>query len=135
MDVIVEHPKALEGDLLKAGYELKDIGHSISWGALFSFVSRLETDSCLAAEMVPDIHSWSTRLKTNIILADIYDVLALINANIVAIGTHEKTKKPNFYKRPNSSDDVGDRYGEGAVPVDELRRSFAEKRRKRYVRG
>ena len=30
-----EHYKALECDLMRCGYELKDVGRSLSWGAFF----------------------------------------------------------------------------------------------------
>jgi hypothetical protein len=123
------HGKALESDLLKYGYELKDIGRSLSWGALSSFVANLDLDSSVSKELNHDLYSWNTTFKTNTILADIFDILALINANIVAIGSHQHTKQPQRYPRPYGQDtDDGAHYGKDAVPVSDLREMFANKR-------
>ena len=96
---------------MKDGYEIKDVGHSLSWGALHSFISNIEPDSALSRELDPDTYKWNTTVKTNAILADIYDVLALINANLVAIGSRKQAKKPKPYgfdkicKETNSTPD------------------------------
>lgn len=127
-EILTDHGRAIEGDLLKNGYEIKDIGHSLSWGALYSFVSSLGPESNFAKELDPEMYAWNTRLKTNTILADIYDMLALINANIVAVGSHNRTKKPSFYPRPSKN--TGDHYGNEAIPAKDLRKLFAERRKK-----
>lgn len=125
-----EHHEALESDLLKIGYELKDVGHSLSWSALHSFISNIEPDSALCKELDPEVFKWNTAIKTNAILADIYDVLALINSNLVAIGSKKPAKTPTPYPRPTNKKD-NNHIGEGAVPADELRQIFADKRRQR----
>lgn len=120
----------MESDLLKTGHEIKDLGHSLSWGALSSFVQNLGPESALAREVNPELYAWNTRLKTNMILADIYDMLAMINANLIAVGSRKRSKKPKPYPRPNKKED-GERIGSNAVPVTELRKLFASKRRKK----
>lgn len=129
-----KHHKALEADLLKYGYELKDVGHSLSWGALHSFISNIEPDSSLSRELDPDTYKWSTTVKTNAILADIYDVLALINANLVAIGSRKQAKKPKPYPRPKDKKD-GKHIGDEAVPASDLKKMFINKRRQRMKNG
>ena len=129
-----EHHKALEADLLKYGYELKDVGHSLSWGALHSFISNIEPDSALSRELAPDTYKWSTTVKTNAILADIYDLLALINANLVAIGSNKQAKTPKPYPRPTDKKD-GRHIGDGAVKVSDLKKIFINKRRQRMNNG
>lgn len=125
----------MEADLIKYGYELKDVGRSISWGALLSFVSNLGLDSAVSKELNPELYSWNTTFKTNTILADIFDILALINANIVAIGSHQHTKQPQKYPRPYGQDtDDGSHYGKDAVPVSDLREMFANKRKNKNGR-
>lgn len=131
---IEKHHKALEADLIKYGYEIKDVGHSLSWGALHSFISNIEPDSSLSRELNPDIYKWSTTLKTNTLLADIYDILALINSNLVAIGTHKQAKIPKPYPRPSDKKD-GKHIGDEAIPVTELKEMFVNKRRKRIRNG
>ena len=125
----------MEADLLKYGYELKDIGRSLSWGALSSFVSNLDLNSAVSKELDPELYGWSTTFKTNAILADIFDMLALINANIVAIGSHQHTKTPQKYPRPHGLDrDDGQHYGNDAVPISDLREMFASKRKNKNGR-
>ena len=129
-----KHHKALESDLMKYGYELRDVGHSLSWGALHSFISNIEPDSALSRELAPDTYKWSTTTKTNAILADIYDMLALINANLVAIGSHKQTKTPPPYPRPGNKKD-GKHIGDEAIPASELKDMFVSKRRQRMKNG
>ena len=83
-----------------AGIEIGDIGGSLSWGAFGSFVKHLSVDSALFRELHPEVEDWGTRLRTNIILADIYDCLAQLNSNIIAGFSHKKSKKPEKYTRP-----------------------------------
>jgi hypothetical protein len=69
-------------------------------------------------ELRPDLSQWSTTAKTNAILADIYDMLAAINANLCAKGSGKKAKRPKPYPRPgkhNTARRVGT-----ALPVAEL---------------
>ena len=73
---------------------------------------------------------WSTRMKTNFILADIYDVLNMINANIVASASRKPAKAPKKYPRPGKKSDEDNirHFGSGALPPDELRKWMEEKR-------
>lgn len=81
-------------------------------------------------ELNPDISAWSTTLKTNAILADIFDVLAMINANLNAIGSGKPAKKPKLYPRPNQKNEGEQHFGAGALPRDELREWIKKKRTK-----
>lgn len=75
----------MERDLLvQTGFTLDDVGGALPWSALGAFLHRIEPDGAIAQEIEPDIAAFSSRFKTNAILADIYDVLAQINANLVA---------------------------------------------------
>lgn len=81
-------------------------------------------------EINPDVSEWSSTTKTNAILADIYDTLSLINANLVAIGSRKPTKKPKPYPRPIKQESADQRhFGSGALPPDELRKWIEEKRK------
>lgn len=118
---------------MRCGYQIKDIGRSLSWGALRSFIENLGPDSAVAREIDPEVYEWSTRLKTNTILADIFDMLALINANLVAVGSHKASKKPKTYPRPKNGG-TDQHYGSKPVSVRQLRAMFASKR-KRHKHG
>lgn len=133
---IEEHRKAIQYDLItKTGYKLDDIGRNLSWDALDSFLSEIDADSALIREVDPDTAEWGTRVKTNKILADIWDQLSLINSNLVAIGSRKPAKTPKPYPRPGQKPPDDERkIGSGALPPDELKKWFEEKR-KQYARN
>lgn len=81
----------------------------------------------------PDMASWSNTLKTNAILADIFDVLMMINANLMAIGSGNRAKRPKPYPRPKQRDPENEQhFGRGALPVAELHQ-WIENKRKEYA--
>lgn len=99
-EFISEHRGAVERDLLGTGYSLDDVGASLSWDALKSFLSYVKPDSAVYRELHPELSEWSTTLKTNVILADIYDQLSVTIALLRAQLTHKRQKQPDPYKRP-----------------------------------
>ena len=119
---IDEHREAIESDLItSAGVELKDIGDSLSWGALMSFLKNLNSDSALWRSTHPEVAEWGTVLKTNIILADIFDVLSQINANLCGGFTRKKPQKIKPYPRPWAKNEKRKIGGKGAIPKDQIR--------------
>lgn len=117
--------------MTKTGHELSDIGRTLSWSALYSFITQIGPESALAKDMDSDAAEWSGRVKTNAILADIFDLLAVINANLVGLMTRKRPQQPKPYPRPGREETGKDerKFGHGALPVDELRNWIAEKRR------
>ena len=131
---VVKHDGAIEYDLLtKTGHELKDIGRTLSWGALASFVIYDGNDSALAKELDEENTLWATTLKSNGIMADIFDMLAQINANLVALGDGKAAKQPSPYPRPGMEEkrDNVKHFGKGALPRGEFRK-WLDKKRKEY---
>jgi hypothetical protein len=123
--------------MVYTGHQLEDVGRSLSWDALRSFLRYPAPDSALMREMHPESAAWVTTTKTNAILADIYDILAAINANLVAVGSRKAAKAPRPYPRPSTGKNgENERHiGSGALPPDELEKWFEEKRRDRNARG
>ena len=80
-------------------------------------------------ELNGDDSVWSALIKTNGILADIYDQLAQINANLCAIGSRSKAKPVSPYPRPGAEQNKRRHFGKGALPVNELEAWFERKRR------
>jgi hypothetical protein len=78
----------------------------------------------------PDRAEWGSRTKTNIILADLWDQLAQINANLVAIGSRKPAKSPKPYPRPGVKKDNEQHFGAEPLPPKELRAWIEEKRKK-----
>ena len=134
---MVWNRKAIEYDLItQTGYELRDVGQTLSWSALASFISYMPESSAILRKHQADVYEWSTQTKTNVILADIYDMLAAINANIVAIGSHHKAETPKPYPRPGIYQRDGGntkRIGKGALPRGEFKK-WLEKKRREYKR-
>ena len=131
---MIEHEQAIEYDLLtQTGHELRDVGRTLSWDALTSFVTNLGNESALARELDEEYSIWATTVKTNGILADIFDMLAQINANLVAIAERSKAKPMPSYPRPGVEDDGEDvkHFGKGAVPRGEFRQWLEKKREDR----
>ena len=108
---------------------MDDIGSVLSWRSLKSFIFHLPPESAIRREINPEVYEWSTRQKTNAILADIYDILAVINSNLVAVGSHKRQKRPKPYPRPGQKEPENIRkIGKGAVSHDELIAFFEKKR-------
>lgn len=135
---MTEHEGAIEYDLLtKTGHELKDIGQTLSWDALASFIFHGSESTALSRDLDEEGALWATTTKTNGILADIYDILAQINANLVAIGSHDKAKEAPRYPRPGMEEKRKDtrHYGKGAVTKTEFREWLERKREERNGRN
>ena len=134
---VTEHRKAVEHDLLtQTGYTFDDIGRTLSWGAFESFLSHVRPDSAIISEENPDVGIWASALKTNAILADIFDVLSLINTNLMAIGSGKRGKMPKPYPRLTDRTPDNERHiGSDPLPVDELQKWFDEKRARYHARN
>ena len=121
---VIEHRKAVEYDLLtRTGYQIEDIGGALSWSALSSFVSFLGTDSALARDMGRST-GWEETLKTNAMLADLYDLIQVLNANIC-----RSRKKIKPYPRPGKEAEDTKRIGKQAMPHAELRNWINQRRK------
>lgn len=78
--------------------------------ALISFVTHLPPDSALYQEMnqKDEFGAWMTTMKTNAILADIYDVFVAANT--------KKGRKVQEYPRPKKRRSIG----KGAIPIKDF---------------
>ena len=99
-DFVCENREAVECDLLSTGYTLDDVGESLSWDALKSFMTYSRPDSALFRKMNPEWSEWATTIKTNLILADIFDQLSATNMMLRTLVTHKRSKPVEPYKRP-----------------------------------
>lgn len=113
MSIIKEHDRALEYDLMtrtgRTLTEYMDMG-AAGLVALLSFINYLPIDSVLRKEMDPqdEVGEWSTTMKTNTILADLFDVFVSANTR--------KGRKAKPYPRPKRKR----RIGKGAIPISEF---------------
>lgn len=105
------------------------MGGALSWGSLRSFILHLKTDSALARDLGKST-GWEDTLKTNELLADIFDMLQVINANLMHIASGGKKKsKIKPYPRPGREEDKNERkLGTGAIPVTDLREWIRRRR-------
>ena len=110
-DFIEDNREAVENDLLRVGYTLNDVGVSLSWDALKSFLTYSRPDSALYRKINPEMSEWASQIKTNYILADIYDQLSATNMMLRALVTHKRSRPPEPYKRPGMKDKRVQRMG------------------------
>ena len=113
--------------ITSASVELDDIGSALSWGAFLSFIRHLPVESATYQELHPEVKEWSGSFKTNLILADIYDVLSQINANLCGGFSRRRPQRVKPYPRPWIKERV---IGKGALPASELE-EWIEKARRR----
>ena len=109
--------------MLPTGFEVEDIGCALSWGALGAFIKYLPPDSAVIRETHPEESSWATTIKTNSILADIFDVLSAINANLSALGSGKPARRVKPYPRPGKTEENSQHIGT-AVPISEINKLF-----------
>lgn len=78
--------------------------------ALISFINFLPPDARLYQEMHPkdEYGQWQTAMKTNAILADIYDAFVAVNTR--------KGRKAQTYPRPKNKRTIG----HGAIPIKDF---------------
>ena len=113
VQTINDYDRALEYDLMtRTGRTLSeyiDMG-AAGMVALLSFINYLPMDSRLRSAMDPqdEVGEWSTVKKTNIILADLFDVFVSANT--------KKGHKAKQYPRPKQKK----RIGSGAIPISEF---------------
>ena len=108
--MIKDHGRALEYDLMtRTGRTLDEYMNMGAAGkvALVSFIENLPIDSALGKELNPkdEVIPWYSTLKTNIILADIFD--AFVRSRT------PKGKKAATYPRPKGNQGIG----KDAIPI------------------
>ena len=98
-----EHGPAIDYDLMTTTrYTIRDIGGALPWGALLHFVQYAPRSSALSRELNPpsDTELWAKGNATAAILADIYDAISQLNANVCAKGSGHRPRTPRPYPRP-----------------------------------
>lgn len=70
-------------------------------------------------EIDEENYQWGSIAQTNFLLADIYDMLALINQNTIANGSGKRAKMPKPHPRPHDKEKKTKRIGT-AVPISDL---------------
>ena len=122
VDFVSKHDKAITFDLLtKTSYTLDDLGGELSWFALSSFIENLDTNSALARDLKKST-GWESTLQTNVILADIFDLLQAINSNLCAIGGSKQHRKVKPYPRPfGKGDESTKKIGKDPLPLNQLK--------------
>ena len=84
----------------------------LTWSDLRDFVAYLDTDSALWQATNPEWRGWGNRLHTEMILADLYDLLNALRTQHASANSKRRQKPPKPYPRPNAKNDVM-----GAEPV------------------
>lgn len=82
-------------------------------------MKNLDLDSALARDVNENITIWGSTLKTNYLLADIFDVLSSIHYALIKM-SGGKASKPKPYPRPDNNKTMK-KYGKGALKVNDLK--------------
>lgn len=106
---------------MKRGYTLDDVGGALTWDALGDFISRTDPGSALSYEMDPERAQWATTDGTNNILADIYDLLSVMRADMIAVHVRKRTRKPKLYRRPGKKEK---KHIGTAVPITDVKKTI-----------
>lgn len=123
------HREALTYDLItRTNYQIEDVGGALSWGAFDAFIKNLGKESALARDLGFST-GWESQTKTNAILADIYDLLQVINRNIVQSNSKKKiNEKIKPYPRPGTEKKPR-KVGSKALPLRDLKAWMNRKRK------
>ena len=113
VQTIDEYDRPLDDDVMtrtaRTLSEYREMG-AAGMVALLSFINYLPMDSQLRQAMDPqdEVGEWSTTKKTNMILADLFDVFVSANT--------KKGHKAKQYPRPKQKRKIGS----GAIPISEF---------------
>lgn len=121
--LVDEHGPAIDYDLMTmTRYTIRDIGGALPWGALLHFIQYLPRDSALSMELVPkdDEELWAEGRASAAILADIYDLIAALNANVCARGSGHRPRTPSQYPRPWRKGNGTKVIGKDPIPVSDF---------------
>lgn len=96
---VAEHVGAIEADLLEIGVDLNDLGAPcLTYGRLGRLLANLGPRSRYGRSLLgPEMTTWGPQER---ILADLYDVVALLNRNVVQRGNPNNVPRPDPYPRP-----------------------------------
>lgn len=84
------------------------------WDNLVTFSRHLPDDSATHRALDQDVAVWSSTVKTNMILADVFDAVRLFNFTFAKKGS----KEPDPYERP--WDPRKQRIGSDPIPISQF---------------
>lgn len=90
--------------------------------ALCHFVAHLPADSVTISEAsgYDYLPQWTSTLKTNAMLADLYDSISALRYIVTASRSKKKVKKPKPYPRPWVKDKGIKKIGKDPIPVKDF---------------
>lgn len=122
-----KHYEAIAYDLLtRTNYQIDDIGGVLTWSSLDAFIKRLGSDSELGRDLGKRT-GWESTLQTNILIADLIDLIKVFRAENVFYHTKKKINS-DPYPRPGKDNENKRSIGKGAMPANKLR-DWINKRR------
>ena len=88
--------------------------------ALIHFLKHIQPDTALAQELGGmEANEWASTMKTNSMLADLFDKLNEFEYNYIRANSKTKPKQPKPYPRPWLEKDTK-KYGKDPVPISEF---------------
>lgn len=105
--------------MTRVGATLDDVPTRISWRALGNFVGNLGIDSAYVREVEPEVARWVAPESLRPMLADLFDLVAVLNRNVVAASSKHRPRKPKPYPRPGRQD-KGTVVGRDPIPIKDF---------------
>lgn len=99
---------------------LDDVPARLSWRALGNFVRHLDATSAYVREVEPDVAPWLGAERVQSMLADLIDMVAVLDWHLVSANTprgRPRPRKPKPYPRPWKADEGGLKVGRDPIPV------------------
>lgn len=121
---LAEHGGAIEYDLItRAGMSFDDVPARLSWRALGVFVRHLDASSAYVREVEPERAPWLGTERIPSMLADLFDMVAVLDWHLVCANTprgKQRPRRPKPYPRPWRAKDGGTRVGRDPIPVSDF---------------
>lgn len=117
--------------MTRTAYTLADVGGALPWPALRHFVLYLGSDSALWRETHPDeakLSAWEDGSMVAPMMADLFDVTALVAWATANRGAKHAKPKPKPYPRPWAARTNERHYGSKPIPISEFDSWWESKR-------
>lgn len=112
LSIVMAHHMAVEGELVRRGLRLRDVGSDrCTWSDLRAVIYTADPGSCLAAVLGAP---WSA---TEYLLANVAD---LLNAGNWQRGGDKSVRRPKPMPRPGDCDKTTQRFGEDPVAPEDF---------------
>lgn len=106
--------------MTRAGATLDDLGARIPWRAFAHFVAHLDAGSAFVREVAPEAAPWLGTERIQSMLADLIDLVGILDWHIVSANSKRKPRRPKPYPRPWKRDEGKTVVGRDPIPIKDF---------------